>query len=225
MEPIETIDYKGCKIHIHQDQDPESPREWDNLGVMVCFHKRYTLGDENHGLTSDMFHGWVEVEKYLTREKHATIVLPLYLYDHSGLRIKVGDFRGLLPQGHAEFDSGQVGFIYASKETILKEYKVKRITKAILAKVEKVLDGEVTDYDDYLSGNVYGFIAEDEKGNHCGSCWGFFGDWEKSGLINSAKTDIDTHLANRQKTKEHKLRQLIINKVPLEKRQLILSNL
>ena len=34
------------KLKIIRDTDPADPREWDNLGTMVCFHSRYNLGDE-----------------------------------------------------------------------------------------------------------------------------------------------------------------------------------
>ena len=34
------------RIRIMPDYDPSSPREWDNLGIMICSHRRYNLGDE-----------------------------------------------------------------------------------------------------------------------------------------------------------------------------------
>jgi len=34
------------KIEIEPDLDPMDPREWDNLATMVCWHRRYNLGDE-----------------------------------------------------------------------------------------------------------------------------------------------------------------------------------
>ena len=53
-------------------------------------------------------------EKYL--------MLPLYLYDHSGLAMSTESFSGRAP--HAEWDSGQVGWIYVSKEDALKDVLV-----------------------------------------------------------------------------------------------------
>lgn len=46
MTPIETISYRGYKIEIFHDQDPQSPREDDNLGTIVGFARRYHIGDE-----------------------------------------------------------------------------------------------------------------------------------------------------------------------------------
>ena len=191
----EKIIHRGIEIKIEQDTDPESPRHWDNLGVMVCFHRRYDLGDkadgaQGHGYTSSQFSSWAELAAQIERDHRPVAIAPLYLYDHSGLRIKVGSFQGLLPQGHAEFDSGQVGFIFVSREAALKEYSAKKITKALIEKVTKVLDAEVKTYDQYLSGDVWGYVIEgvvqktvmsDGKGGHVeresigDSCWGFYG--------------------------------------------------
>lgn len=34
------------RIRVIRDDHPESPRDWDNLGTMTCWHSRYNLGDE-----------------------------------------------------------------------------------------------------------------------------------------------------------------------------------
>lgn len=175
---IETHVADGLKLEIFQDTDAQSPREDSNLGIMVCFHKRYNLGDKTD-IKHDSFDSWSEIEKYLKKEKKAIMILPLYLYDHSGLRMKIGSFNGLLPQGHAEFDSGMVGFIYTTKEK-LEETGVKNNKNEIA----RQLEGEVDTYDSYLSGDVYGYkITKEVKCDKCGhvenedvdSCWGFVG--------------------------------------------------
>lgn len=48
----------GLVLKILRDEDPLNPRtDWDNLGTMALFHKRYTLGDEGHGLYTSDFEG------------------------------------------------------------------------------------------------------------------------------------------------------------------------
>jgi hypothetical protein len=157
--------------YLVQDVNPESPREWDNFGHMVAFHDRYNLGDKTD-LKSDQFNGWDELQNYLVKEKEAVVIMPIYLYDHSGLRMKVGSFQGLLPQGHAEFDSGQVGFIYATKEDLKREGFTKK-------QVEKYLQGEIETYDQYLSNDVYGTVIEKYDKNKklidTESVWGNYG--------------------------------------------------
>ncbi|KKL70042.1 hypothetical protein LCGC14_2108820 [marine sediment metagenome] len=153
---------------------------------MVCFHKRYDFGDEKdgingHGIDHTEFGGWDEMEQWIRHENPDCVILPICMYDHSGLQIKVGSFQGLLPQGHAEFDSGQVGFIFVSRLRIVKEYG-DLDTKEAAERAEKVLRGEVEIYDQYLSGDVYGFILReppcpncDGPGKEDDSCWGFYG--------------------------------------------------
>lgn len=67
-------------------------------------------------------------EKYL--------MLPLYLYDHSGLAMSTETFVGKAV--HAEWDSGQVGWIYVSKEDALKEFDSDHMT-GLFVKKPKIL--------------------------------------------------------------------------------------
>lgn len=188
------IEYKGYNIEILPDEHPDDPRNWDNLGTMLCFHGSYRLGDKTD-LSHKDFNGWNEIYDYLVKEKNAVVILPLYLYDHSGISMKVGSFSGLLPQGHAEFDSGQVGFIYIEKEKALKEFSKKAITKAFKEKLAKLLQGEVETYNQYLTGDVYGFKVT-KNGNEFDACWGFFGDED---AIAEAKSQIDYYAKEEKK--------------------------
>ena len=40
---------------IQPDDDPLNPREDDNFGKMVCFHRRYHLGDHHNYIDKDDF--------------------------------------------------------------------------------------------------------------------------------------------------------------------------
>ena len=183
MDSIKTIEYKGYKIDVYYDEDAESPRTWDNLGKMLCLHSRYDLGDEhNHGARS--FRSWEAMWAYIEKVYRASVIYPLYLYDHGGLRL------GISPWG-CPWDSGQVGYIYATKKSILKEYGGKNLTKHKRAMAEKELQSEVIVYDHYLSGNVYGYEITTDDGETVDGCWGYYGDYNDSGLIEDAKERID----------------------------------
>jgi len=93
MEAIKEIDYKGYSIKIYQDDILESPREWDNLGEMICFHKRYLLGDKHNFL--------VEEAREYAKEN---ISYPLYLLDHSGLIMSINDFQDPWDSGPNRLD-------------------------------------------------------------------------------------------------------------------------
>lgn len=210
----------GRILYIIQDESPESPREWNNLGTMICWHRRYNLGDykesKNYADTEELFatlagfsaddlmqdkeisehtdEAWKEAhEKVREVANKKAIILPLYLYDHSGITISTGSFS-------CPWDSGQVGWIYVTREKLKEEGLADKTD----AEIEKYLEGEVETYDQYLTGDVYGFqlkkivkyekknletgaveIIEEEEDED--SCWGFFGsDHKQSGLYDHA---------------------------------------
>ena len=41
------IENETIIIKVEQDEFASSPREWDNLGKMICWHSRYNLGDDH----------------------------------------------------------------------------------------------------------------------------------------------------------------------------------
>ena len=191
----ETIEKEGFVGNIYQDEGGfDTPRDWDNLGKMICWHSRYTLGDvkllENYSESkecklknlTEYCNGWDEVEEVLTKEFGAVVILPLFLYDHSGISMRTYSHGQ-----HAGWDGGYVGFIYATKADILKEFNVKRITKAIKTKVEKILTSEVETYSQYLEGDVYSYNIEDADGEVVDSCGGFYG-------IESVKEEVNSQI-------------------------------
>ncbi|MCV6547618.1 MAG: ParB N-terminal domain-containing protein [Cohaesibacter sp.] len=125
----------------------------------------------------------MSVDTLLLRAERKAVILPLFLYDHSGLAMNTTGF-------HCPWDSGQVGFIYATLEEIRKEYDVKRVSAQLRAKVEDVLRNEVATYHEYLSGNIYGYVIEQE-GEEIDACWGFLGDYDGY-VLSQARSLVET---------------------------------
>ena len=171
------IENEKYKLEIFDDLNPCSPREFDNLGTMVCFHRRYNLGDETELKSSD-FSSWEELESYLYKEENALIAIPVFMYDHSGLWINTTGFS-------CPWDSGQVGYIYISKEKVRREYSCKRISKKLKKMIREILCSEVDLYNDYLCGNVYGFtLTNKENAEEIDSSCGFYGtDYIENGIF------------------------------------------
>ena len=223
-----TLNRNGSSIRVTVEQDDCdcNPRGWDNLGTMVCWHRRYDLGDEQRRdtvfewleelamsldptLEGRIYHweygnGWQHLA--LTRDdpevessrrikaiveqvidEHIPVMLPLYLYDHSGISMSTRSFVGRAP--HAGWDSGQVGWIYCTKEAIRENFMRQRVTQKLIDRATEVLRSEVKEYDHYLTGNVWGYRVEvihKETCDSCGhiaevedfedSCWGYLGD-------------------------------------------------
>jgi hypothetical protein len=167
MYEVETYtDVDGNRVTINYDERDygDGPRDWDNLGVMACWHGRYELGDEQPKCSPD---------EYLEDLPEGTIILPLYLYDHGDITMSTSPFS-------CPWDSGQVGIIYATPERI-RECFIDRVDDD---RVRQALVAEVETYDEYLTGQVYNFVVESPSGCDHGdthwefvdSCGGFYGD-------------------------------------------------
>lgn len=201
-------------LKILRDEDAESPRQWDNLGVMACWHSRYNLGDDRKKVyentpAAEWLEPWgprgLNPDEWIKTVPKGSVILPLYLYDHSGITMSTGSFS-------CPWDSGQVGWIVATPWAIRKNFMVERLTKQHLETTEEELKSEVRVYDQYLTGAVWGFVFSKHLCHHprhttpcdadckscqmeCGpanyetvedSCWGFFGeDLKETGLEDS----------------------------------------
>ena len=181
-EILETIEGTGgLRAHIYQDEDPSNPRDDDNLGRIATVNlSRHHLADEGEAYLPEDLSGWDEVEGYLRRERQAVVILPVYLYDHSMISIGTETFVGRAH--HASWDSGQVGFIYATKNDILDNFMAKNLTERILAHTKHYLEGEIKIFDQFLRGEVYGYqvvrkCPDCGRDDHAdlGSCWGYYG--------------------------------------------------
>ena len=144
-----------------------NPREWSNIATMMCDHGRYRLGDKKWSdvMGSDIHPSIEAWEEYA--DKQRIIWLPLYLYDHSGITMATTPFS-------CPWDSGRVGFIFVTREDVIKEYGSFR--KTAQAKAIKRMRQEVEIYDQYLRGAVWVYIIKDQDGDVHESCGGMYGE-------------------------------------------------
>ena len=161
-------------VRVVEDSSPESPREWENLGTMVCFSRSYSLGDRTDFISGE-YSNFEDLRADIV-ENGGKYIAPLYLYDHSGLSIKIGSWAGVAP--HASWDSYPVGFIYTT-DKMISDLGVNPDS------VQKFLEDEVKIYDKYLRGEVYGYqVVEKKICAHCGhneeevidSCYGYYSE-------------------------------------------------
>lgn len=175
MTNCEQLELKDkWELKISYDEFTESPRDWDNLG-QICVSKscRYC---ENEYEDSDSLTWYNENDDLKTLERRGYIVLPLSVYDHSGVSIYIGSKCDA-------WDSGRLGWYIVSKEKVRKEYGVRRISPKLLEKVKAILKSEVETFNHYINGEVYEFSLyhNDEEVDSCG---GFYeDDKERNGFI------------------------------------------
>jgi len=194
MEPVETITSLDGKMRgkIYYDDDARDPREeFDHPTVMVCHHRDYILGDVDFEsidpVNYETGEEYDDIEEYFVKELGAIMVLPLFIYDHSGITISTGRFS-------CPWDTSCVGYIYMTKKQAIDCFG----ESYTMEQVEKCLIDDVKEYDDYLTGNVFGFkifeekhiremclyckevLKEYDESVETDSCWGIYGlEWVK----------------------------------------------
>ena len=243
------------RVRIVHDPDPINPRkDYDNLGTMLCWHRRYTLGDEQpkenptHAINrlaeeacprlAQIVENWEGVSWEWLRDNTPNmtfeqrqqaigahlreltnavldkyfVILPLYLFDHSGITMRCRPFS-------CPWDSGQVGYLVCSLEDARKNFMLDqgadwntcvpwdstggevKTTKSLREATVAVLEAEVELYDQYLRGDVFGFVVEEcETCECCGhtkwkeldSCFGFLGnDMTTNGILDQLAYDSE----------------------------------
>lgn len=207
---VKTHDGKKCLLQVVTDPYPESPRKWDNVGTMVCWHRQYRLGDEHKYAGPEDFlatlatgkdtyereddrrlaedndedyddpEHW-DTEKLISIIKENHVIFPLWLYDHSGITMSMSR------TSFGAWDTSQVGWIYVSKEEAFK--KCGNITEENWRELAaEYLKSEIQVYVYYLTDSVFGRkiyeIEGNEATNEIDSCYGIYGhDTEHNGIF------------------------------------------
>lgn len=186
MDAIEEFEHRGLTVKIFPDIDsPESPLEWENLATVFVLNPsdRYSFKDtvssreheesyrERYGDYPGSVADW---ELYAREVLGATVVLPLYMYVHSGVTVSIGD--PINPFG-CDLDSRLYALVFDTAES-------RERCGTPLERVEECLRAEMDTFDQWLRGDVYGYVVEDAVGEHLDSCYGFYG---LEGFIEQAK--------------------------------------
>jgi len=100
----------------------------DSFGTIATWHKRYKIGDDDHGIDETKYRSFEEMAEAEFREND--VWRPIYMYDHSCLTFSTISFP-------CPWDSWQLGFIFARENEIKKRFG--KINKTTLLKAEALL--------------------------------------------------------------------------------------
>lgn len=199
---VETINYRGIDIEIIVDDDAQSPDNWGNDDVFLVYDHRDFYVDRKGYDPNNIFEAMQAKQKTFDGYYY----FPLFAYIHSGVALSLG--KNTYPFS-CPWDTSFKGFVLVKRE----KYNWTR------KQAHKSASSLVNVWNDYLSGNVYGYNVEDID-----SCWGFYGDYESNGMIDEAKQAIDSHIREQRKSHFRQLKTWIKNKVPLFARKPLESN-
>lgn len=166
----EIINYKGYEIEIQQDSDAQNPyKDWDQLSDVNFWLRNYNLDSTGKGQLR--FDNPQEVEEAY-KDGRIVYYAPVYAYIHSGITVSLG--RGY-PYNDG-WDSGLAGMVYVTKEKAKAEFP-KLANRTLWLACEKVAKSEVEVFDQYLTGDVWGYwVWEKGQDKFAGeSCYGFYG--------------------------------------------------
>jgi hypothetical protein len=197
------------RVKVVYDEDTTNPRDDSDhwVGTLLTWHRRYNWSDECDDKVGDPFdtmirliqnkdkdfdpddekydddvngHGVLRQEVQRLMEKYY-VVVPVFMYEHSGISLSTEPFS-------CPWDSGQLGFIFADKADRLLENKATEWTDDLQKHTVGLLQSEIDILDQYVQGQVYGFICEETEEEDPGEtgwkysdeCYGFYGDDPRS---------------------------------------------
>jgi len=180
---------EGKTLTIETDDFCGSPRvEWDNLCKMIFIGKYSHLGDK-HNFHEN--HDSFEVhQKHIEKQLGVAFITPVYAYVHDNMTISTTPFS-------CPWDSGKLGWVVMTKQTLRENYGVKRVTKKLIEQAMVHVNAEIKELNSYIQGEVYWFKIEDKNGNEVDSCGGFYGNIEENGILEHLSED-DTKLLREQ---------------------------
>lgn len=191
--------YKGHTLKIVSDDDAQPPDDCDDAGAFLvaghsdCWIPPPGMKDER------------SPEAWLERFEDTHWKYPIEAYIHSGVVLARSSCGGF-PDRRWDV-SNPVGFVFLSKE----EWKTRDSKKA-----NKYCDSLIETWNQYLSGDVWGYVVEHEESGWEDSCWGFMGD---EYCEQEARSSIDWHVEDLRKKKIEQVKTWIRNEVPLAVRQ------
>lgn len=152
-----TYKHAGCIITVHQDDTAQGPSEdQDERLFLVASHRDFYVPEPGEKRVPD------DPEELIERYKKSHWIFPLEAYIHGGVHLSFGH-EGDYPD--RRWDVSQLGFVFVSK----KEWRLQKSAK-------KAAASHIQYWNDYLSGNVYGWTVEDEETGEDGdSVWGYYG--------------------------------------------------
>ena len=143
-----TVKDTEYRFRVFYDESPENPREWDNLGTIVTFRSHWTRN--NGSPCGDQEEYAFDFEEEIKNgDRVPALWYPLWA---SSCGLSMGE--------QSEKDDSIVGYIFAERTLLLKEYSAKILSKEVKEKVKQVFKGELETYNLYYNGEVYVYILE-----------------------------------------------------------------
>jgi hypothetical protein len=173
---------------LYADDSPMSPDDFDHAGTLTVLDRDFGLSDQSdylpiepNGYSRDKEWRIRFAERYFSMAGGVAIPVRFDDYGSSGARIYTTDA-----------DSAN-GLISVDKKEIEKEWAGDKTA------ARSYLESRITEMNQYLSGDVYGYVIETPDGDDLDSCWGFYGQqYATEEAIEAAR-----HCASAEQSAQH----------------------
>lgn len=162
--------YRGYNILIEQDSDVENPyRDQDQLSDVTFWMRDWDLDSQGEGQLG--FKGPEEVQAAFDRGEIVYFGW-IWGYEHGGLTIRLSKTNPY----SCQWDSGLAGVVYVTREKAKRDWP-KLGGRTLWLACERTAKGEIETMDQYLTGDVWGYLAwpEGESKFAGENCSGFYG--------------------------------------------------
>jgi len=153
QDVVSSFELRGYTVEIIRDPDPISPEDRaDRHAFLVYGHRDFTVHGPNQETAEQVYRDRAEWEKTHT-------VYPVYAYIHSGVRL------GLSTAGMVDipWDVSLSGAALVTRD------------ESEIPQPQEYAQAMIEEWNQYLSGDVYGYKIADAQGEDVDSCWGFYG--------------------------------------------------
>jgi hypothetical protein len=204
----EKFSHAGLDVEIFYDTDSEGPDSWEDDAMFLVGFNRREFWVQRKGFeletVRNLLNGCKDEDGEVDDEAKAIeakyYVFGLEAYIHSGVALYLSGGCGV----DRQWDVSQVGAVFIQKSEFKTEEGARLCAKSLLKT-----------WNDYLSGQVFGYIVKDTDGEHLDSCWGFYGT---DHVIEEAKRAAGYCARAKREKRQAQLKTWIKNRVPLEKR-------
>ena len=200
------------RLDIVDDPNPLNPRDDENIGHMICWHKNYRLGDRHDYVTPYQFLYQLAMQMncipdnteedeeitsfsdLMNALEEQILILPIWIYDHSGISLSCG--AEVQWPYNDKWDSAQVGWIYVTKQEFVSN--TGNTDEDWKPTATAILKAEVQTYSEYLEGAVYGYVFYSkvaEQWTEIDSCYEFYGsDAMRNGMFDNLPSHLIDNL-------------------------------
>lgn len=139
IKVLDYVNFHGIRVSIHRDEFRRLTTEFyeDEVIHMFMYHRKYAFGKKaygDHSVANGAF------QAFLAEAPKGTAHAQVYLYDHSGLSVRIGG-----PQDR--WDSSMIGWVAVTPDMALPGKTPEETIKIRVEEWDDILTGMTTAYD------------------------------------------------------------------------------